>query len=68
MSEENSAPIEVDMATVDVVIEDFVVIGVTIEIKKDMVRELGSANYWKMLIQKTIESHLPEAKYRTNVQ
>jgi hypothetical protein len=59
---------KVEFEAVDVVIDNDVVLSLTIEVRKDMVRELGSANYWKMLIQKMVEKHLPEIKLRNNIQ
>lgn len=60
--------IPTEFQAVDVVVDDHVVLSLTVEVKADMVKELGSANYWKLLLQKLIEKHLPEIKHRNNMQ
>lgn len=59
---------EVDVAHIDYVLNGEVVGSVTIEIRSDLVKDLGSADEWKKVFQKAIHENAGLVALKRNVQ
>jgi len=64
----SSIEADVDIAHIDYILDDEVVACLTIEIRKDMITSLGSANDWKEVFLKTIQDNAGLVALKRNIQ
>ena len=58
----------IDIEHIDIMVDGEVVACVTIEVRKDMVKELGSPKNWRKVLQKTIDQYATIVPLMENIQ